>query len=123
MDIQDVSKVKVEIASYDLDSDDNPRLLGKATINGSAPATLPSFNAANLDTRILNQTSGVVVARVAYSFEPLKLRYFDTDINLSETFLLKPRKSSSVQIGEDVGAEISCTAGSNNAVNCTAPTT
>jgi len=89
------SSVKIEIASYARDSDDNVIDMGKATLNGPFPT---SFNADNLDTRILSDTSGVVVARVIYSYEPLKLRYTSTNFNLTETFMLKPRKSANVDI-------------------------
>lgn len=117
LDIDDSHNVNIEIASYDLDDDDDPRLLGKVALNNGAQGFQP-FNPAELDTRILNQNSGVVVARVAYRFTPLKLRYIDTDLNLRETFLLKPRRSAAVIIGEGEGSEIACTSTGRDNVSC-----
>lgn len=92
------SRVKIEIASYARASDDSIIERGRATLNGPFPT---AFNASNLDKRILSDTSGIVVARVLYSYQPLKLRYMESDFDLKETFLLKPRKSANVDIEDD----------------------
>lgn len=94
------SKVKIEISSYARASDDSIIQKGRATLNGPFPTT---FDASKLDDRILSSTSGIVVARVIYSYEPLKLRYMESDFDLKETFMLKPRKSANVDI-EDNGS-------------------
>jgi len=85
--------VKLEIASFSRDSDDNIIPLGKATLGNPFTA---AYNANDLDDLILSGSSGVVVARVEYDYEPLKLRYFDSNFTLSETFLLKPRTAANV---------------------------
>lgn len=90
-----VSNVKMELASFSRDSAGAVVPLGKASLNG----TLPPFNANDLDDLILSETSGVVVARLSYDYEPLKLKFFDSNITLNETFLLKPRKSAAVEFG------------------------
>lgn len=87
--------VTIEIASYARAADDSIIEMGKAVLNGPFPE---SFNPALLDTRILSSTSGVVVARVNYTYEPLKLRYMPSDFDLREIFMLKPRKSANVEI-------------------------
>ena len=89
------SNVTIEIASYARAADDSIIQKGKAVLNGPFPV---SFDAAALDTRILSSTSGVVVARVNYTYEPLKLRYMPSDFDLREVFMLKPRKSANVEI-------------------------
>lgn len=94
------SKVKIEISSYARASDNSIIQKGRATLNGPFPTT---FDASKLDDRILSSTSGIVVARVIYSYEPLKLRYMKSDFDLKETFMLKPRKSANVDI-EDNGS-------------------
>jgi len=91
------NNVKIDIASYSRDSSNNVVPRGKATLNGGLSTP---FNASDLDTRILSSTSGIVVARVLYTYEPLKLRYTSADIDLTETFMLKPRKSANVDIHE-----------------------
>ena len=92
--------VTVEIASYARASDDSIIEKGKAVLKGSEAVDLPTFNAAELDDHILNDVTGAVVARVNYVYQPLKLRFLNTDVNLSEVFTLKPRKSDNVDIHE-----------------------
>ena len=93
-------RVKVEISSYARASDDSIIKKGRATFNPPFPTT---FSAESLDTRILSSTSGIVVARVIYDYEPLKLRYMPTNFDLKETFMLKPRKSANVDIEDTSG--------------------
>ena len=109
-----VSNVRLELASFSKNAAGDIVPLGKASLNDA----LPPFDASNLDDLILSQTSGVVVARLSYDYEPLKLQFFDTNIRLDETFLLKPRRSAAVQFG-DSGAptDFSCSI-SNGEVSC-----
>lgn len=111
-----LDQVKMEIASYSRNSDGAVVPLGKASLNGAFPN---AFDANGLDPLILSDTSGVVVARVAYNYEPLKLQFMKTNFTLSETFLLKPRKSDNVNY-EDVNGDITdftCSF-SGTVVNC-----
>jgi len=95
----EIGDVKLEIASFSRNAETGDTIpLGTATLNG--PFSAP-FNADSLDDLILSSTSGVVVARVEYDYEPLKLRYFDSNFTLSETFLLKPRVAANVQFDKD----------------------
>ena len=98
------NSVSIEIASFGRLPDDSIVNRGIATLNGPFPTT---FDASTLDTRILSSTSGVVVARVNYNYEPLKLRYMPTDFDLTEVFMLKPRKSANVDIEDTSGATTS----------------
>lgn len=95
-----LSAVKMEIASFSRDSGGAVIPLGKASLNGAFPE---AFDANSLDDLILSESSGVVVARVSYDYEPLKLRYMDTNFKMSETFLLKPRKSDNVNFDDGNG--------------------
>jgi len=114
-----LAHVKLEISSYSRDADDNPVLEGQAVLNGPFPAT-PVFDPSTLDNRILSQTSGIVVARVSYNYEPLKMKYFDSDFELRETFYLKPRKSATVAIDDGTGnTNFTCQLTGENA-SCTA---
>ena len=110
-----LSDIKIEIASFSRDAAGAVIPLGKATLNGTFPNT---FNADGLDNLILSDTSGVVVARVSYDYEPLKLRYFDSNFTLTETFLLKPRKSANVEFDNGSGiTDYTCTV-SNGKASC-----
>lgn len=95
--------VTIEIASYARAADDSIIRNGVATLKGSNGKNLPNFDAASLDKRILSSSSGVVVARVNYIYEPLKLRYMPSDFDINETFMLKPRKSANVDIEDANG--------------------
>jgi len=116
LSISDTSEVTMELASYQKDDQDMPELIGMATLN--AGQALPAFDPATVDDRILNSTSGVVVARIAYSYEPLMLRFTSANINLTEIFLLKPRRSSSVPIGDDPTVPVTCTSSSLTNISC-----
>ena len=103
--------VTIEIASYAREDDDSDTIIerGKAVLKGAKGIDFPDFDAEKLDKRILSNSSGVVVARVNYLYEPLKLRYMPTDFNITEVFMLKPRKSINVDIGDSSGPlEYSC---------------
>jgi len=109
-----VSNVRLELASFSKDTAGNIVPLGKASLNQA----LPPFDASNLDELILSDTSGVVVARLSYDYEPLKLQFFDTNIRFDETFLLKPRRSATVEFGTSgTPTDFSCSI-SNDEVSC-----
>lgn len=116
LDLNDVQDVTIELTSYELDAQGATVPLGRAVLN--AGQNLPAFNPDTVDARILNETSGVVVARIAYSYTPLMLRFTDADINLTETFLLKPRRSSSVPIGNDPDLDVTCSATNVDNITC-----
>jgi len=119
MDISDISRVSMDIESFILPAADQPpESRGRIRVNASA-GKFTNFDATSLDTKILSANSGVVVTRVTYQFSPLKLRYFDTDITLDETFMLKPRRSDAVEIEDGIGSLINCTATSFDNVSCT----
>ena len=95
-----IGDVKLEIASFSRNAGGDVVPLGKASLNA---AIATPFDADGLDDLILSPASGVVVARVEYNYEPLKLRFFDSNITLSETFLLKPRVSANVVFENGTG--------------------
>jgi len=95
-----LSEIKMEIASFSRNASGDVVPFGKASLNGNFPK---AFNTNDLDDLILSQASGVVVARVSYNYEPLKLRFFDSNITLSETFLLKPRVAANVLFDDGAG--------------------
>ena len=118
MGVSNAGKITIDMRSYTKEGDGTINSEGIVQLNSSANA-LPAFNAASLDEKILSETSGVVVTRVAYTYSPLKLRYFNTDITLKETFMLKPRRSNAVVLAAEAGKDISCTATNYGDVTCT----
>ena len=119
LDVPDVSKVAMDMESFILpDAGNSPESRGRIRVNTGA-GSLGDFDASGLDTKILNEDSGVVVTRMSYKYSPLKLRFMKTDITLKETFLLKPRRSNLVQIQDGMDSLIDCTATSFANVTCT----
>lgn len=116
MNASDVSKVSIDIRSYSMDSA-GTNVEGVVQLNDGA-SNLPAFDVSELDDKILSEDSGVVVTRVAYTYTPLKLRFFNTDITLQETFLLKPRRSDAVILGENVPQTVTCSATNFSDVSC-----
>ena len=114
--------VTIEITSYTRTDDDDPTSVvenGKATFKGNAGIDFSNFDATVLDKAILSSTSGVVVARVNYIYETLNLRYMPTSFNISETFMLKPRKSAHVSFDDSGGSTTyTCTSSGSGNVSC-----
>ncbi len=117
MGVRNVNDITFEVQSYALDDDGNMISEGFVELN-SGRSALPSLDVSSLDDRILSDTSGVVITRVAYTYSPFKLQFFDTDITLSETFLLKPRRSVSVVLAEDEGKILDCTGTAFDNITC-----
>lgn len=116
MNVENVSGATVQLDSWARDSDGKNTLIGSAVMN-SGSAALPSFDPAEVDDSMMNENSGILVARIAYNYSPLKLMYLKQDITMSDTFILKPRRSSEVTFGSTDGKKYSCTA-SGNTVSC-----
>ena len=96
-------------------------VVGKATIgSGFSDAASMSF-----DSRILNTTSGAVVARIRYDYSLISNSGSASDndwINgqymLTEDFVLKPRVSEEVMFSD--ATDVTCTI-TNGTVDCPAP--
>ncbi len=116
MDVPDSSKISIQLDSWTRDAGGNNTAVGTATMNAGA-ATLPAFDVTTVDASLLNETAGIVVARVAYSYSPLKLRYLKTDFTISETFILKPRRSSEVTFADTPAKVFTCSSSGTN-VSC-----
>lgn len=118
MGVSDASSVSIDMESFIKPTADGaPESRGRIRLN-QASGNLAAYDATTLDSKILNEKSGVVVTRVSYEYTPLKLRYFDSDITLAETFLLKPRRSESVQFQDGMGSLVDCTATTYADVSC-----
>ena len=105
-------KVRMEINSYSKDASGALITDGTAVLNGPFGS---AYNASAIDSRILNDTSGVVVARVSYDYTIRLMNFSSTNdsvgeinrgvnnITLEETFLLKPRQSARVVYADASG--------------------
>lgn len=116
MNIKNPSGATIQLDSWARDSDGKNTLIGSAIMNSGA-AALPDFDPADIDNSLMSENSGILVARIAYNYSPLKLMYLKQDITMSDTFILKPRRSSEVTFGSTSGKSYSCTA-SGRTVSC-----
>ena len=126
--LENENNAKIEITSYNLDGNGNVDTLGQATLGGTFAS---AYDKDNIDMRLLNATSGVVVARVEYDYQFALMSYkgesHTTDpiekkrksVTLSDTFLLKPRKSAQVTFESDSSGSTIYSCGlANGAVSC-----
>jgi Flp pilus assembly protein TadG len=116
MNIENASGATIQIDSWARGSDGKNTLVGSAVMNNGS-ASLPSFDPASVDNSMMNENSGIVVARIAYNYTPLKFMYMKQDFTMSDTFILKPRRSTEVTFGSASGKSFSCTA-SGRTVSC-----
>lgn len=114
-----VDGLTVELNSYEMDIDGTINRVGYArlgsAISSGGPAT---YDPSGLNTQIFNAQSGVVVARINYKYLPTTLKFADQTV-LSETFIMKPRKSISVPFDENGVSSFTCSAATNLTVTCT----
>ena len=120
MGVTNVSQISIDMESFILPAEGQPpESRGRIRLN-SGVGNFSNFDASNLDPKILNSKSGVVVTRVRYNYTPMQLRFFDSTIRLDETFLLKPRRSDAVNFQDGNGSLVTCSATSYANVSCTA---
>lgn len=118
MEVPNVDKVSIDMESFILPSAGAaPESRGRIRVNNGV-GNFSNYDASNLDTKLLNEKSGVVVTRVKYQYTPLELRFFDSTITLEETFLLKPRRSDAVELQDGNGSLVDCTAQHYSTVTC-----
>lgn len=118
MGVSDIGQVSIDMESFILPAPGQPpESRGRIRVNNGV-RNFASFDASNLDEKLLNSRSGVVVTRVSYNYTPLELRYFDSTVKLEETFMLKPRRSDAVEFQAGNGSLVDCTATTYANVSC-----
>ena len=95
-------RVSIDMISFEVDGAGNTQEVGYAKL-GTGFAT--KFDSAGTSATLLNQTSGLIVTRIKYEYHSPSRTYVQTP-SLTETFMLKPRKSKSIPFG---AAAINCT--------------
>ena len=120
IDSTDIADVSVELNSYQMCADNSVVRTGYARLGPQISAGGPAnYNPGVLGTNMLNPTSGAVVARINHRYKPVTLTFMK-NVTLSETFVLKPRKSVFVPFDDSGNDTFNCTAGSDLSVSCTA---
>lgn len=100
---QDVS---IDMISFEVDSSGDTQEIGYASLGSGFT---DKFDSTGTSSTLLNQTSGLIVTRIKYEYKSPTKAYVQTP-TLSETFMLKPRKSKSIPFSS---ASVSCTLASS----------
>ncbi len=91
-------RVSVDIRSFEIDESGDLQEVGYAKLGSGFS---DKYDASDTSAALLNQTSGLVVTRVKYEYYSPSQSYVQTP-TLSETFMLKPRKSPSITFGSNI---------------------
>jgi len=98
----DSQRVSIDIRSFEIDDSGDLQEVGYAKLG---TGLTDRFDATNTSTTLLNQTSGLVVTRVRYEYYSVSRTYVQTP-TLSETFMLKPRKSPTIPFGTNITCSV-----------------
>ena len=113
-----VSRVGVEILSYNMNPAGDPVEIGRATLNGGFVGE--AYDPADISARLLTPSSGAVVARVQYEYESITYQFVEKFTTLEETFILKPRSSPDIPFSlNGTPGSFTCTASGEMSVSCT----
>ena len=138
------SDVRMQVVSLRMEDDGSGtggttvNVIGSATVNDTAGTPWPEICVTDIDTRLLNTSSGAVVARVGYNFtlrshadanttKDLRRQYIDPEndgINLQEQVIFKPRGPvdipfvDSTSTNSTQNTHFDCDIGSDGVVVC-----
>ncbi len=100
------ANVTIDVISFEKDGAGNLNEVGYAKIGSGFPSKFVPPN--GLSASLLNSTSGLVVTRIEYDYTASE--YYKADLTkivlsptLSETFMLKPRKSTTIPFSASGG--------------------
>jgi len=96
--------ITVDMRSFEVDSSGVKQEIGYAKLGTGLPT---KFDATPVNATLLNETSGLVVTRVSYNYKSPSREFVGTP-TLSETFMLKPRKSATIPFVNGSGSTMAC---------------
>jgi len=115
---RDINDISIELNSFQMMNDGSVNRVGYALLGPQITAGGPAqYDPSGLNSLMFNAQSGVVVARINYKYEPTTMMFMDK-LTLSETFVLKPRKSISVPFDEGGQNTFTCSVGTDLRVSC-----
>ena len=97
--------ISIDIRSFAVDASNNKIEVGYAKMGSGFTS---KFDASAVHARLLNKTSGLVVARIKYNYTSPSKEFVGTP-TLSETFMLKPRKSATIPFTKGGASTMTCT--------------
>lgn len=114
-----IGEVSIEINSFMKLTDGTIQEVGYARLGPQISAGGPAnYDASGLSDEMFNANSGVVVARLNYKYTPTTFKFMD-NMTLSETLVMKPRKSINVPFDDGGANRFTCNVGADRVVNCT----
>ncbi len=124
--VRDMENLTISLESFSMEDNGDINNLGSAVYNTAGEGDLPAFDVNTLGPELLSADSGVVVARVRYPYSPMGLsrrenaegkRWLPDELNFGDTFILKPRRSTEIEIVE-ADKKTTCTGRFDN-ITCT----
>lgn len=102
------ARVSIDMISFEKDEDGNITEVGYAKLGSGL--TSKYAPPSSLSASLLNATSGLLVTRIEYKYvSPTGLGYYVKTPTLSETFMLKPRKSVTIPFVNGTSSTVTCT--------------
>lgn len=98
------ANITVDMRSFEVDADGNKVEIGYAKLGSGLPT---KFDPSGVNATLLNATSGLVVTRISYNYQSPSREFVGTP-TLSETFMLKPRKSATIPFVNGANSTMSC---------------
>ncbi|MGB0905888.1 MAG: TadE/TadG family type IV pilus assembly protein [Maricaulaceae bacterium] len=112
----------IELSSYRELTDGTRERIGYARLGSAITSGPETYNSADIDDALISSTSGAIISRVNYNYEPTTFKFMN-NVTLNEEFILKPRVSSVLPFDEGGNNTFMCTADAALNVSCTASTT
>lgn len=109
----------IELSSFRETFDGTRERIGYARLGPAITKGPANYNPASIDNALINASSGAVVSRVNYSYEPTTFQFMDIT-TLGEVFILKPRVSSVIPFDQGGASNFICTASASLTVSCSA---
>ena len=106
-------RVSIDIRSFEIDGSGNVQEVGYARLG---TGITDKYDATDTNAVLLNQASGLVVTRVQYEYYSPSQTFVQTP-TLSETFMLKPRKSVAIPFGSNITCSV-ISSGNNVRASC-----
>lgn len=114
-----LGEITIELNSFQKLNDGTIQEVGYARLGPAISAGGPAnYDASGLSTEMLNAQSGAVVARINYKYTPTTFEFMD-NMTMSETLVMKPRKSINVPFDEGGSTRFTCNVGADRIVTCT----
>ncbi len=115
----ELNDVTIEVSSFQMMTDGTVNEIGYARLGPQITTGGPAnYDPSTLNSQMFNDQSGVVVARLNYNYKPVTL-FFLNAFTMSETLVMKPRKSINVPFDEGGANRFTCSVGTDKLVSCT----